>query len=354
MRFGFRILVVIALIAVAFAFTLERPPVDTVQRGFRGLGEVQVYNRRAVSSPAAKALNALPEPDDKVDPAGTPASKVYQNVQVLKDLDSNEFLRLMNAITKWVSPDQGCAYCHGEGGNLADDSLYTKTVARRMLQMTQNINANWKTHVADTGVTCYTCHRGNPVPKNIWYSSPNVTHGVLGNKAGQNAPAASVGMTSLPNDPFTPFLEQDQPVRVVATSALPSGDRSSIKQTEWTYGLMMHMSTALGVNCTYCHNTRSFSAWEESSPQRATAWYAMRMLRNLNNSYLQPLTSQFPSSRLGPHGDVGKINCATCHQGAYKPLYGANMLKDYSELAAVAPVTAAQPAAGSAPATGKP
>jgi len=35
---------------------------------------------------------------------------------------------------------------------------------------------------------------------------------------------------------------------------LPSGNRSSIKQTEWTYSLMIHMSESLGVNCTYCHN----------------------------------------------------------------------------------------------------
>jgi photosynthetic reaction center cytochrome c subunit len=26
---------------------------------------------------------------------------------------------------------------------------------------------------------------------------------------------------------------------------------------------------------------------------------------------------------------VGKANCLTCHQGAYKPLYGKSMLKDY-------------------------
>jgi photosynthetic reaction center cytochrome c subunit len=27
------------------------------------------------------------------------------------------------------------------------------------------------------------------------------------------------------------------------------------------------------------------------------------------------------------------VGCATCHQGVYKPLFGANMLKDYPELA---------------------
>jgi photosynthetic reaction center cytochrome c subunit len=307
--------------------------VTAIQRGYRGVGQVQVYNTRAVNSPAAKALNAVPEPEDKLDPSGTPSSQAYQNVQVLKDLDSNEFLRLMNAITKWVAPEQGCAYCHGEGGNFAEDTLYTKIVARRMIQMTQHLNADWKTHVANTGVTCYTCHRGNPVPQNVWFQSPEEAHGLVGNRAGQNAPAISVGLASLPNDPFTPFLNDAQQIRVAGTSALPDGNRQSIKQTEWTYGLMMHMSTSLGVNCTYCHNTRAFSAWNQSTPQRATAWYGIRMVRDLNKQYLEPLTATFPHSRLGPKGDVAKINCATCHQGAYKPLYGASMVKDYPELA---------------------
>jgi len=45
-----------------------------------------------------------------------------------------------------------------------------------------------------------------------------------------------------------------------------------------------------------------------------------------------PLTSHFPSSRLGILGDVAKVNCATCHQGLFKPLYGQSMAKDYPEL----------------------
>jgi photosynthetic reaction center cytochrome c subunit len=54
----------------------------------------------------------------------------------------------------------------------------------------------------------------------------------------------------------------------------------------------------------------------------------------LNVNYLDPLTPVFPANRLGPNGDVAKINCATCHQGAYKPLYGASMLKGHPELSA--------------------
>jgi photosynthetic reaction center cytochrome c subunit len=56
------------------------------------------------------------------------------------------------------------------------------------------------------------------------------------------------------------------------------------------------------------------------------------MARNLNNQYLEPLLGTFPAHRLGETGDVGKVYCATCHQGVYKPLYGAKMAKDYPEL----------------------
>jgi photosynthetic reaction center cytochrome c subunit len=44
------------------------------------------------------------------------------------------------------------------------------------------------------------------------------------------------------------------------------------------------------------------------------------------------LTDTFPAHRKGALGDVAKINCATCHQGAYKPLNGAPMARDFPEL----------------------
>jgi photosynthetic reaction center cytochrome c subunit len=203
-----------------------------------------------------------------------------------------------------------------------------------MLQMTKHINAEWQPHVGATGVTCYTCHRGKNVPANIWFKDPGpeTARGMAGNHAGQNSPAPAVGFASLPFDPFTPFLEQDRGIRVVSTTALPEGNRQSIKQTEWTYGLMMHMSKGLGVNCTYCHNSRSFSAWDQSTPQRTTAWYGIRMVRDLNVDYLDPLLPVYPHNRLGPLGDAPKTSCTTCHQGAAKPLLGASMLKDYPEL----------------------
>ena len=62
------------------------------------------------------------------------------------------------------------------------------------------------------------------------------------------------------------------------------------------------------------------------------AYYGIRMARDLNNAYLGSLDGVFPQNRLGPTGDVPKLNCATCHQGAYKPLYGADILHGYPGL----------------------
>ncbi|MEJ8851013.1 photosynthetic reaction center cytochrome PufC [Variovorax rhizosphaerae] len=343
--FGFGALAALVLLAGC-----ERPPVDSVQRGFRGTGMEQVYNPRLLASNAP--LNAVPADTPPASPDGPKAGQVFQNVKVLNDLSVGEFTRLMVSITAWVSPQQGCTYCHA-ATDMASDSLYTKVVARRMLQMTQHINADWKNHVADTGVTCYTCHRGNPVPVNTWTTAPTPKPAYAGNKAGQNAPAATVAMAALPNDPFTPFLDQGANIRVVGGTPLQTGNRVSIKQTEWTYGLMMHMSQSLGVNCTYCHNTRSFADWETSAPPRAVAWYGIRMARDLNMAYLDPLAPSFPAARLGQAGDSPKINCATCHQGAFKPLYGASMLPNHPELAKVRAVvsTASAPAAEAAAAT---
>ena len=322
------------LSALLLLTACERPFQDSVQHGYRGTGMVQVYNPRmlAVKTEANQAPMALPAASSE----GPKAAQTYKNVKVLGDLSVAQFNRLMVSMAAWVAPNEGgCVYCHNPA-NFADDEKYTKVVARRMLQMTQSINSEWKTHVADTGVTCYTCHRGQPVPSALWFKSNHQPYGsnFMGDKAGQNEPSKVVGLSSLPNDPFTPFLLEAQNIRVNGPTPLASGNRQSTKQAEWTYGLMTHMSESLGVNCTYCHNSRSFQSWENSPPQRATAWHGIRMARELNTGYMESLTETFPEHRKGELGDVAKINCATCHQGAYKPLNGAPMLKDFPELAA--------------------
>lgn len=339
-------LVVAAVVLTASVLSgCERPPIDTVQRGFRGTGIVEVNNPRAEAKLAS--VNQPPVALPAASTEGPKAGQVYKNVKVLGDLSVAEFTSLMVAMTSWVAPEQGCAYCHNVQ-NLADDALYTKVVARKMVQMTQRINGDWKAHVADTGVTCYTCHRGNNIPQNVWFTPAEQKRAktLLGDKDGQNAPAKSVALAALPNDPFTPFLSKGKEIRVAGAGPLPTGKGSSIQQTEQTYGLMTHMSDALGVNCTYCHNSRSFGDWSSSSPARVTAWHGIRMVRDLNNQFLDPLKAVFPQNRLGPTGDVAKADCATCHQGAFKPLYGAKMLTSHPGLASGAGQAA--PAAASA------
>lgn len=334
------------LAATLLAGCWERPPITSVQNGYRGLGMVGLYNPRTLEGqiPANAVPAALP-PADPNSPLGT---TVYKNIQVLKDLSLTEHVRLMTAFTLWVAPKKdGCAYCH----DLADFSLdtkYTKVVARQMLQMTRDLNVNWKQHVASSGtpgagVTCFTCHRGQPVPPAIWFKDPGpkTVKGPAGNRNGQNLPAMAVGVTSMAWDPFTVFLTANpQPIRVISDTALPAGSTKNIMQTEATYSLMFHLSEALGVNCTYCHNSRSFASWE-GPPQRAVAWHGLQMVRAINTTYLEPLKGVLPAARLGPTGDAPKAHCATCHLGAFKPLYGAPQLNDYPALGGEKPVPVA-------------
>lgn len=325
---------VTALAAAGLAALLlagcERPPVDTVQRGYRGLGMEGVFNPRRLEDQVE--ANVPPDPLPPVSSEGPKASDIYQNVQILGDLSVAEFTRLMAAITSWVSPEQGCNYCHNPA-NFADDDLYTKRVARVMLAMTQRANEDWKQHVGDTGVTCWTCHRGQPVPAAVWATDPGPPHAKGLAPAQQNIASPTVAYASLPYDPLTPFLSQDNEIRVISQTALPQGSRKSIKQAEWTYGLMMHFSDSLGVNCTHCHNSRSFFAWDQSPPERTKAWYAIRLVREMNNVFIDATTEILPANRKGPLGDPLKVNCKTCHQGAYRPMYGAKMLEDYPSLA---------------------
>ena len=312
----------------------ERPPIDVVQRGFRGTGMEQPINPRLLEEQVA--ATELPAVVPPVPAVGPRAADIYENVQVLGDLSVGEFNRLMVAIVNWVSPEDGCNYCHNAEG-FAHDDLYTKKVARVMLAMTQRVNGEWGAsgkHSAPSGVTCYTCHRGKNVPEYVWVNepAPRLPGSLARFPQMQNLADADVGYTSLPYDPFSLYLEKDTEIRMAGDTALPTGNTQTIKDTEKTYALMMHISGSLGVNCTYCHNSRAFARWEESPPTRLTAWHGIRMVRELNTEYIAATTDWLPGQRKGPLGDAPKVACNTCHQGAYKPLYGYPMLADYPNL----------------------
>lgn len=332
------------------------------QQGPNGVAIAQVKHKATM-----KIAAEVPAPPYELTPdmrEGDRAKDVYENVQVLGDISVDEFNYMMASITEWIAPadgsveNGGCNYCHNPE-NMASDEVYTKVVARKMLQMTRTINANWTPHFNNNygqssdgaGVTCWTCHRGQPVPVNNWSAAGP------GKKLGQNSPLIQTAYASLPYDSFSAYLAGKDNIRVGSKSAYPSKHEASIVSTETTYGLMMHMSQGLGVNCTFCHNSQNFGKWEDSRSQRVNAWYGIRMVRDINNNYITALGDVWPANgegpygnRRGPEGDPLKVNCASCHNGINRPLGGAKMLKDYPALKAVhnTPMMASAPAANAA------
>ncbi len=336
--------IVIAALPLLALTACELGQKTVQQTGYRGTGMEQVYD-----TSARKVAGDIPAPPYPLPPdTGPSARETYQNVQVLGDMSAERFNHLMASITAWVSPEQGCNYCH-DPNNMAADTVYTKQVARSMLRMTRSINATWSSHVQQTGVTCYTCHRGKNVPENVWAAEGEGKRmSIRGQKRGQNTPDGNVGYASLPYASFQDYFAGDpKVVRVASSSAYPGANPLTTRHAEDSYGVMMHVSQALGVNCTYCHNSQSFRSWSLSRAQRATAWYGIRMVRDINQAWIAPLEPVFPAHRLGKEGDPYKVNCLTCHQGLAKPLGGKSMLADYPYLrVANAPVRAVAGEAG--------
>ncbi len=325
-----------AIVVAALVITWGYPAKTvSVQTGPRGTGmEVIKFasDAMAVDPTAAAFYTELP-----VAPIGGEAlaGDVYENVQVLGDLTEDNFNRLMLAMTEWIAPEQSCAYCHGEEGNFASDDLYTKVVARRMIQMTQNINETWTDHVAPAGVTCYTCHRGQNVPSGIWFEVTPTVNAMTGWGAVQNRVTSLSQSTSLPSDALQKYLVEYEPVRVSDLAPRVENEgTASVQDTERTFSLMNYFSNALGTNCGFCHNSRAFYDLDQSTPQLVQAQLGIGMALDLNNDYLLPIGDLLPPKRHGElHADAPKVACATCHKGHSKPMNGLNVISDWPELA---------------------
>jgi photosynthetic reaction center cytochrome c subunit len=334
------------VIAATFLVTWGQPfRTTSIQTGPAGTGMEVVKFASAAARPDPTIADYITEPPI-VPVGGEPLARdIYQNVQVLGDLTEDNFNRLMLNITNWVAPEQGCAYCHGEGAieTYGEDTLYTKVVSRRMIQMTQNLNEEWSGHVnvsGEAGVNCYTCHRGQNVPENIWFRIDPVNEAMAGWGAVQNRTTLQSQFTSLPSDALKAYLLEGKSIKVhdleAQVASLP-GD-PTWQDAERTFSLMNYFSNSLNVNCTYCHNTRALYDPGQVTPQWATATLGIEMVLQQNNDYLVPLADVLPANRLGPvHADAPKVACNTCHQGHQKPLGGMNMIADWPELAASGP-----------------
>lgn len=334
-----------AVFAAALVVTWGNPAqTASLQTGPRGTG-MSVPEFNVVRLKADPTIEDYYTEEPYVPEGGEDLAKdIYENVQVLGDLTEDNFNRVMNAMTQWVAPEEGCVYCHGEGDleTYGEDALYTKVVARRMIQMTQSINEEWDGHVnanQEVGVNCYTCHRGENVPSEIWFKISPVNERVAGWSANQNRATSISQSTSLPSDALEKYLLEEETIAVHSLESREEGvagvdGYASIQDTERTYSLMNYFANSLGVNCVFCHNSRAFYDGSQVTPQWSTASLGILMVQELNNDYLVPLKDTYPPERLGPiYADAPKAACKTCHKGYQQPMQGTNVIADWPELA---------------------
>jgi photosynthetic reaction center cytochrome c subunit len=100
-------------------------------------------------------------------PEQTPlmAEDVFTNVPVLRGMPVDQFMDTMGMISAALNIN--CVDCHAEDGSTSWDKYAIETprkrTARAMIQMVDELN---RTNFGGVGrVTCFTCHRGDPIPK---------------------------------------------------------------------------------------------------------------------------------------------------------------------------------------------
>jgi photosynthetic reaction center cytochrome c subunit len=314
--------IVVAALVVTWGYPAKTTSVQTGPRG-SGMEVVKFAGDRAEGDPDAAAFYTAPA----IAPVGSEvlARDAYENAEpLLGDLTVENYDRLVEAMRRWTGiPDL-----------FGGEETYQTVVARRMIEMTRNINETWADHVAPAGVTCFTCHRGENVPTGIWFDISPVVNSMAGWGAVQNRVSSLSQSTSLPSDALQKFLVEYEPIRVHDLEPRVDNEgTASVQDAERTFSLMNYFSNSLGVNCTYCHNTRALHDIDQATPQLSQAQLGIGMALELNNDYLLPLGEVLPASRLGAlHADAPKVACATCHKGHAKPLEGLNVIADWPEL----------------------
>ncbi len=196
-----------------------------------------------------------------------------------------------------------------------------KKVARRMLQMTQLINSSWKeNHVGGAGVlTCYTCHRGQPVPANIWFTIRVRTAGRV-HRPQYNGRTWRRRQLVL-HRCLRYAHRVSRRTRTSTTTRLGQRDdgaadhqgQADTGRRETPYGLMIHMSEGLGVNCTFATThgpSRTGLRAPHSGPRlaRYPDWYGTS--RQLSRAAAVLLPAEPPRCS----GRRSKVNCTTMPQ----------------------------------------
>ena len=87
------------------------------------------------------------------------AEEAFKNIKVLRGASAENFNQGMHLISGALGVE--CEYCHVERDFVSDD-VKKKDIARDMITMTADLNR--RMFKGEAVVTCYTCHRGHPIP----------------------------------------------------------------------------------------------------------------------------------------------------------------------------------------------
>ena len=112
-------------------------------------------NRSSAERPAVSARAAAQEAQEPQPSAQKTAGEFYKNVQVLKNIPSDQLIPAMRYITAALGVE--CEYCHVPKHFDSDDKPHKGTARKMMTMMFAIDQANFN---GRTRVTCYTCHRG--------------------------------------------------------------------------------------------------------------------------------------------------------------------------------------------------
>ncbi len=291
------------------------------------------------------------------------------NVQVLQGMSSAQIWTYMQ---QYVSGGLGvgCQYCHNIN-NFASDEIPQKASARAMLRLVNDVNAefivglpNWRGNY----VQCATCHN----------NQPNNMEG-FGAQFANSVPPIFVTVDPLDDqgrpiiDPALKPAEIAEPVLLTdailyyiynyqvwrpfdpaddesgrGSLALTLEDGRTQEQVTINQNVMNYQGWALGVGCTFCHNSRNFVAYEtDPAGNLANPVYALNKLKSMRMMQLTTWLgenwaeygavgrAEIPSIREGGASEYsyrqlgdGQIynvpGCYTCHQGNTVPLASIN------------------------------
>lgn len=155
---------------------------------------------RAMAQPALRAVHRDAEPSRWASQESAAkkvtAGDAYMNVQILKDIPSDQLLPAMRYIT--VALGVHCDFCHDAKSYDSDDKPQ-KATARNMMKMMFAINKD--NFNGRREVTCYTCHHGIShaanIPMALVVAGPNQPGEAMpppnGGAAGQSPPVSGNG-----------------------------------------------------------------------------------------------------------------------------------------------------------------